>query len=80
MPLAPCSGAPATIVVPFVATVKPSWSPAAPSEAVSIVLVVELAQPVDRSVKTNTAPCELLLPTARAGAPTAIVAPDTADE
>src|ERR1700684_3414939 len=73
---APFPLAPETIVVPLVATVNPSPLLDAPSEAVRILLVLELAQPVEGSVNTNTAPCAVLLPTSRAGAPTAIVEPE----
>src|SRR6202034_4123192 len=58
---APFPLAPETIVVPLVASVYPSSLLVAPSEAVMILLVVELAQPVDGSVNTNTAPCPVLL-------------------
>ena len=56
LPFTVANGAPATTVLPEIATEKPSWSKAAPSEAVSLAASVSLAQPPEGFTNTYAAP------------------------
>jgi hypothetical protein len=69
---------PTTAVSPEIDTAEPNWSPAAPSDAVSLAVSVALTQPEEGIANVYAAPCPPLLPILALGAPATTVLPETA--
>ena len=73
------NGAPATIVLPSIATEAPRNSPLPASDAVSVATCVASAHPEAGLTKTYAAP-RLLPPASACSAPTTAVSPEIATE